>query len=469
MKETFEFAAALKLPTSLSNEERAAKVNKCIELLGLSDRADTVIEGVGGMKTLSGGETRRVYVGRELVTLPKKSDVVLFLDEPTTGLDASSSRQLVALLCSLAENTGCTILMSVHNPRFNTFSLFHSVTILDMGYVVYCDIPQNLKSFLHDLGLDCPEQENIADFIIDVLSEGRPLPSSDVEGGSFEDNCKNALAKNKSPGAYKEKGSYLLRSPMKEIDIAEDSIVFAMHKKCSAGLEFALPDDLQLSYSRIQKRNASVLHTSMSLRIHYLLERSMRNLIRRPTLFRVVVISRIFMGLLMVLLYHNQPQSVLGLQNLSGLTFFSMLNNVFSMSAEACLLFIQELNIFREEGANHYYRPIEFFVTKIVAQSVLMLFTPATVYGTIVYFSVGYRPGFEYFAYYIFTLFLVVLCSCSLINMMMLISSKRLLIGQILAPTCLSIMVVFSGVFIRVSSLPRALRALTYISIFHLG
>ncbi len=457
MKETFEFAAALKLPASFSREERAAKVKECIEFLGLSDRVDTLVEGTGGEKTLSGGEMRRIYVGRELVTLPEKSNVVLFLDEPTTGLDASSSRQLVALLCSLAENTGCTIVMSVHNPRFTTFSQFYSVSIIEMGYMVYCDIPMNLKRFLQDLGLDCPEQENIADFVIDVLSEGQALPSSVVEGGSFEDGCKNVLAKDKSPSAYKE------------TDLFEGSLLLAMHRKCSLGFQFEIPMG-QLRYCKRQNENASTFRTSMFLRIAYLWERNIRDLIRSPVAFRVMIFSRILMGLLMVILYDNKsPTDIIRLQNLSGLCFFSMFNMVFTVSSETVHLLTREIDIFRDEGANHYYTTLEFFLTKIATQALFIMLVPSVIYCSIVYYAVHFRRGFKYFFYFNLTVFLVVLCSYSFINMVILLNPRRLYLGQIIAPTLLSVMVVFSGAFVRVSSTPSGLMWLPYFSIFYVG
>ena len=66
-------------------------VNQTLNELGLSDVADTVIGGFGGLrKGISGGERRRVSIACILVALPS----VIVLDEPTSGLDAFTASNL---------------------------------------------------------------------------------------------------------------------------------------------------------------------------------------------------------------------------------------------------------------------------------------------------------------------------------------------------------------------------------------
>ena len=83
MRETLLNAAALRLPWTLSRREAA--VDAMIRTLRLESCAVTRIERI------SGGERKRLSIGVELVSMPP----VLFLDEPTTGLDAPSSHTMV--------------------------------------------------------------------------------------------------------------------------------------------------------------------------------------------------------------------------------------------------------------------------------------------------------------------------------------------------------------------------------------
>lgn len=78
VRETLEFAAALRLPSTVDASARAAIVQQTMAELGLSDVADVIVGGPNFKKGISGGERRRLSIGCILVTLPS----VLLLDEP---------------------------------------------------------------------------------------------------------------------------------------------------------------------------------------------------------------------------------------------------------------------------------------------------------------------------------------------------------------------------------------------------
>lgn len=84
-KEALRFSADLRLRNS-SNEEKIIRVKYLIKELGLSKCKDTRIGGAM-IRGVSGGERKRTSIGVELLTNPS----VVFLDEPTTGLDSSTA------------------------------------------------------------------------------------------------------------------------------------------------------------------------------------------------------------------------------------------------------------------------------------------------------------------------------------------------------------------------------------------
>ena len=110
VRETLRYAADLRLPKT-SKDERRRAVERVILDLGLKEAADTKI-GSSGQKGASGGEKRRTSIGVQMLANPS----VLFLDEPTTGLDAYSAFQVVERLKQLALS-GRTIIISIHAPR----------------------------------------------------------------------------------------------------------------------------------------------------------------------------------------------------------------------------------------------------------------------------------------------------------------------------------------------------------------
>jgi ABC-type multidrug transport system ATPase subunit len=95
VRETLRYSADLRLPPPTTEEERRKVVEEVILELGLKECADTRI-GNHQHKGCSGGEKRRTSIGVQLLSNPS----VLFLDEPTTGLDATSAFQLVRTLKS---------------------------------------------------------------------------------------------------------------------------------------------------------------------------------------------------------------------------------------------------------------------------------------------------------------------------------------------------------------------------------
>jgi ABC-2 type transport system ATP-binding protein len=115
-------------------KDRREKIHQLLEYIDLTDRKDSLI------KQLSGGMKRRVMIARALVHSPK----ILFLDEPTVGLDASIRRHIWALIKKIQKN-GTTIFLTTHYIEEAEF-LANRVSFLDEGNIVAVDTPPNLIS-----------------------------------------------------------------------------------------------------------------------------------------------------------------------------------------------------------------------------------------------------------------------------------------------------------------------------------
>jgi ABC-type multidrug transport system ATPase subunit len=116
--EALLFAARLRLPDSVKDQEKKVRVNDILQKLGIADIKDTRIGDVTGGKErgISGGEMRRVTIGLELVAQPD----VLLLDEPTSGLDSVSAAKVADVLHAIAHDpvNPTPIIASIHQPRF---------------------------------------------------------------------------------------------------------------------------------------------------------------------------------------------------------------------------------------------------------------------------------------------------------------------------------------------------------------
>ncbi|GJQ65231.1 hypothetical protein Trydic_g7361 [Trypoxylus dichotomus] len=158
-EELMMVAANLKLSNKTSTEKKKETVLEILELLRLTNAKDTLTD------KLSGGERKRLSIAIELVNNPP----ILFLDEPTTGLDDLASVQCIALLKSLSDG-GRTVICSIHTPSAKLFAQFDQAYVLSDGICVYQGYGPNLVNYLENIGLICPTHYNPADFIIEVCS-----------------------------------------------------------------------------------------------------------------------------------------------------------------------------------------------------------------------------------------------------------------------------------------------------------
>jgi ABC-2 type transport system ATP-binding protein len=102
--------------------------------VGLIKRAREKVKG------FSNGMKQRLIIARALLHEPK----VLFMDEPTRGLDAHVARGIRALISDLARR-GATVFLTTHYME-EADQLCHRVAIVDLGQIVALDTPERLKT-----------------------------------------------------------------------------------------------------------------------------------------------------------------------------------------------------------------------------------------------------------------------------------------------------------------------------------
>jgi ABC-type multidrug transport system ATPase subunit len=141
VRESLTFAANLRLSEAWSAQEKAKRVQRVLALLILQHVANNTV-GEALSHGISGGELKRLSIGVELLHFPG----LMFLDEPTTGLDSSTSMEVLSALRNLA-NQHRTIVMTLHQPSQDIFQLFDRVLIMAEARVVYFGGVQNCADF----------------------------------------------------------------------------------------------------------------------------------------------------------------------------------------------------------------------------------------------------------------------------------------------------------------------------------
>lgn len=171
--ELISHSARWRLPTSLSAAKIAARVEEVLDQLQLQHLRDVQVGGgQQGGSSLSPGDKKKVNIALELVAGPN----VLFLDEPTTGIDSSSALNVATIVRNLAR-TGLTCVAVIHQPRGEIFSLIDDMIILIRGgFVAYQGPTKYVMEYFAQYGLK-PQHEtaNKTDFLIDMVS--KPPPS----------------------------------------------------------------------------------------------------------------------------------------------------------------------------------------------------------------------------------------------------------------------------------------------------
>ena len=160
VREAILFSARLRLPATTPLDEKRKRVSQVIDLLRLNNCADTLIGSALAKGGISGGEKKRVAIGMELITNPS----ILFLDEPTTGLDTYTAYSVISTISSLA-GSGRTVVATIHQPSSDIFHLFDNLIVLDQGCIVYQGPARELVRFAGEMQLVCPTYTNPADFL----------------------------------------------------------------------------------------------------------------------------------------------------------------------------------------------------------------------------------------------------------------------------------------------------------------
>lgn len=117
--------------------EQKSRIDRVLKLVELEDRADDL------MRTYSGGMRRRLEIARGLIHYPK----VLFLDEPTIGLDPQTREHIWSYIEDLRKAHDITVVLTTHYME-EADRLSDRIAIMDYGKIVALDTPAKLKDTL---------------------------------------------------------------------------------------------------------------------------------------------------------------------------------------------------------------------------------------------------------------------------------------------------------------------------------
>merc|ERR1711959_840224 len=193
--------------SEFGRDTKSARVDEVIDQMGLTKSKNTKIGGAL-VRGVSGGEAKRISVGLGLLNNPR----ILFLAEPTSGLDSATSLDVMGTVKELAEE-GRTVLTTIHQPSGKIFSFYDGIILLSRdvdtrsGNIVYFgEAGKVLKGYFEEQGFkyDDEEVDNIAEYVLNIISGGVRGPQGgnelilhyhESEGGELNHNIAEGIAK----------------------------------------------------------------------------------------------------------------------------------------------------------------------------------------------------------------------------------------------------------------------------------
>ncbi|XP_008323546.2 broad substrate specificity ATP-binding cassette transporter ABCG2 [Cynoglossus semilaevis] len=438
VRENFTFSAALRLPTSISPQDKEQKVNKLIEQLGLTRVADSKV-GTQLIRGISGGERKRTNIGMELIMDPS----VLFLDEPTTGLDSSTANSVLLLLKRMA-NAGRTIILSIHQPRYSIYRLFDNLTLLVTGKQVYHGPAQKALDYFSDIGFTCEPFNNPADFFLDVLNgDSTAIYSSDVEQDP------DSMSKSRQSIEDRLVEEYRKSNDCRETSAQLESIILG--KKTSNS----------------SRPRTITYHTGFTTQLKWVLKRTFKNMLLNPQTSVAMLGVTMFLALIVGVIFFDVQENQSGMQNRFGALFFIIINQCFSTVSSA-ELFITNRKLFIHEYISGYYRLSVYFLSKVMADMLVLRTFPAIIFSCVSYFLIGLKPTVEAFFLFMFSVMLV---SYTATSMVFAISADQTVvaIANIFLTITFVFMMIFAGLLVNLPSVASWLSWLKYLSIPRYG
>lgn len=489
VRECIQYSAQLRLPSNASETAKDAMVERVISELNLGHVVDARIGSHGQSRGISGGERRRVSIGMELVTSPQ----ILFLDEPTSGLDSSSANSVVQLVKELASHSRIVVL-SIHQPSAKSFLQLDQVMLLAKGKMLYHGAPAASKSYFQNLGFICPENENIADFILDIASDAKNIPnirahmrrSSTPPPASSASTIDEATASSFTPRFTISGGSPLSEdSPFMKEDLDLDtpriqSFVGSPKSNDRSILTLATPpasDDRSPSSPpelrpRPRPRRATGSTAAASkgpsrsvyIEVRVLFRRTAQNILRHRSLLMLHVFLSLTLALFGGLIFNHVTNDLAGFQNRSGAFYFILTFFGFA-SMSSMDLFIAERAIFLRETGALYYGAFSYFLAKAALDTLLLRVFPATLFASIFYWIMGLQASLEHFVFFLVTVVLFNVAAGS-ISILVGVLSRNVGTANLSATVVFLIMLLFGGFLLNSQTMPAYVGWIKHFSIF---
>ncbi|KAI8529594.1 hypothetical protein RHMOL_Rhmol12G0237000 [Rhododendron molle] len=391
--------------TAMEGVESNLIIDYTLRMLGLDACRDTIV-GDEMQRGISGGQKKRVTTG-EMIVGPAKT---LFMDEISTGLDSSTTFQIVKCLQQIVHLTEATILMSLLQPAPETFDLFDDIILLSEGQIVYQGPREHILEFFQSCGFNCPQRKGTADFLQEVTSR-------------------------KDQEQYWAYGT----KPYRYISVTEFANRF---KLFHAGLW--LENELSVPYDKAQSHAAALVYKKYSVPMWELLKASFDKewlLIKRNSFVYVFkTVQIIILAILTSTVFlrtrmhtRNEEDGAIYV----GALLFTMIINMFNGNAELSLI-VKRLPVFYKHRDLLY--PTWAFTLPTFLLRIPISVLESVAWTVMTYYTIGFAPEASRFFKQLLVVFLLQQMAAGLFRLIAGVSRTMIIANAVGA---LAILVVF--------------------------
>lgn len=402
VRETFLFSwicmtggsQGIAIGDELANESKARELfnhigNKCelmIKILGLIKCADTVV-GSDLLRGVSGGQKKRVTIGEMLMGTFR----VLFADEITTGLDASTAFDIMKTMRATTDVFKLNFVCALLQPSPEVFALFDDVLLLDRGNIVFHGPAGRIIPFFQSMGFECPPRKDVADYLQEVTTE---------EGHMYQIPDHDRFSKDLAAPPTTTKGFVERWQQTAEYAAMQDSLVENWVE--------------QPSLVEMEKEFVNSWWASFRL----CLARMIKLVKRDPVFSKARIVQQLIMGTLVGSLFYNLDYD--DFRSRYSVFFVTLMN--FAVGAVASLQLAFDIR-----GVYYRQRDASFYPTSAFMMSWNLSLMPVQIletvmYSTLVYCLSGLSMSNGGFPYFFFVLSNLVL-SITLVQMFRVLSA----------------------------------------------
>ncbi|KAG0247815.1 hypothetical protein BG011_000887 [Mortierella polycephala] len=351
--------------------------------------------------------------------------------------------------------------------------MFDQTLVISKGSTLYFGPTDTAAEYFNRRGLVCPNNYNIADYLLDIAMNQEMLDKAKDYNDNNEEGQKTGLTSGlqthvSENAVVRRSGSTDIQGNGLEKSARTSGASFTHETAVHMG-EITSPTSSResLQESVTGKRQRSVYPTCFLTQLRVIMKRDLQTLIRDRSLLILHLAVAIVLGLFVGGLYFNVTMNLAGFQNRAGSLFFMLALLGFS-SISALGAFTESRTLFIKERSNGYYPPTPFILSTLLFDLVPLRILPSLFMGCISYFMIGLSPVIETF--FKFLLILVLFNVATAMFCLVIAASVRATgVASLASSIVMLFMMLFGGFMINSGNIPAALTWVQYLSMFKYG